>query len=73
MQKEPESIGRATMEDDGSIILDLRAVGPDGQIGIGRLVYPKDHPQYSKILKHLGGLKPKEVKPVPPFEDKKDK
>ncbi|MGD9589183.1 MAG: hypothetical protein AB7Q37_01035 [Pyrinomonadaceae bacterium] len=74
MQKEPESIGRATMEDDGTIILDLRAVGPDGQIGIGRLVYPPSHEQYQYILKHLGGIKPKEVKPVPPFEseDKKD-
>ena len=57
------------MEDDGTIILDLRAVGPKGETGIGRLVYPPAHKQYKDILKHLGGLKPKENKPVPPFEN----
>lgn len=69
MKKEPESIGRATMGEDGTIILDLRAEGPDGQIGIGRLVYPTSHPQYNEILKHLGGLKPNENKPVSPFKN----
>ena len=69
--KEPESIGRATMKEDGTIILDLKAVGEDGQVGSGRLVYAPSHPEYEKIKKHIGGIKPNEQKPVPPFDDKK--
>ncbi|MDL1872489.1 hypothetical protein FBR05_09800 [Deltaproteobacteria bacterium PRO3] len=65
---QPTSIGQATMERDGTIVLDLRAEGPKGAIGEGRLVYPPSHAQYKKILQHLGGLKPGEVKPVPPWE-----
>lgn len=69
MDKKPDSIGRATMDENETIIMDLRAVGPNGETGTGRIVYPKSHAQYSEILKHLGGLKPNENKPVPPFED----
>jgi hypothetical protein len=61
------SIGEATMKDDGTIILDLRAEGENGEIGIGRLEYPPAHPQYDYIMKHIGGIKPGESKPVPPF------
>ena len=68
MSKETESIGRATMTEDGTIVLDLRAVSPQGQVGIGRLSYPPSHPQYQEILKHIGGIKPGENKPVPPWE-----
>jgi len=67
MDEKPNSIGRATMDEDETIILDLRAVGEQGEVGIGRLTYPKTHPQYAEILKHLGGLKPGDNKPVPPF------
>ncbi len=63
------SIGRATMGDDETIVLVLRAVGPNGETGVGRLEYPKSHAQYNDILKHLGGLKPGESKPVPPFDE----
>jgi hypothetical protein len=62
------SIGQATMTPDGTILLDLRAEGPGGAIGDARLTYPPEHKDYQMILKHLGGLKPGEVKPVPPFE-----
>jgi hypothetical protein len=68
--KEPDSIGRATMKEDGTIILDLKAVGEDGQVGSGRLVYSPTHPEYENIKKHLGGIEPGESKPVPPFENK---
>lgn len=56
------------MTEDGTIVLDLRAVSPQGQVGIGRLTYPPSHPQYQEILKHIGGIKPGENKPVPPWE-----
>jgi hypothetical protein len=64
-------IGMATMQPDGTIIMDMRAESDKGDIGIGRLVYSPSDPQYQEILKHLGGLKPGEPKPVPPFPDKK--
>jgi hypothetical protein len=61
-------IGTATMRADGTIVLDLRAEGPGGAVGQGRLTYPPDHPQYAAVLRHLGGLRPGETKPVPPWD-----
>jgi hypothetical protein len=61
------SIGTATMKDDGTIVLMLRATGPGGMLGDSRIEYPKGHPNYDEVLKHLGGLKPGEQKPVPPW------
>lgn len=63
-----KSIGQATMKPDGTIVLDLRAEEPGGARGDARLIYPPDHKDYQMILKHVGGLKPGEVKPVPPFD-----
>jgi hypothetical protein len=62
-----KSIGQAMMSGDGTITLDLRAEGPGGTIGDARFVYPPSHKDYQMILKHLGGMKPGETKPVPPF------
>ena len=62
------SIGSATMDADGTIVLQLRAEGPDA-VGDALLRYAKDHPEYAKVLQHLGGLKPGESKPVPPWPD----
>jgi hypothetical protein len=70
-EKEPaamESIGWATITDDGTITLDLQATGPNA-VGEGRLVYPKDHAQYKEIAAHVGAIKPGERKPVAPFKD----
>jgi len=62
----PEPIGTARMEPDGTIILDLIA-RTGGAAGHGRLTYPPGHPDHAMVLRHLGGLRPGEVKPVPPF------
>jgi hypothetical protein len=35
------------------------------------LTYPPSHPQYREILEHVGGLKPGETKPCPPFPDQR--
>ncbi len=67
-----ESIGSATMSADGTITLDLRATGPGGLTGDARFVYPRGHKDYEKILRHLGGLRPGETKPVPPWPEKKE-
>jgi hypothetical protein len=65
---EPISIGVATLEEGGLLILQLRAVGERGLIGDGRLTYRPDDPQYQSILRHLGGLAVGQSKPVPPFD-----
>ncbi len=59
------------MEADGTLILMLRATGPGGMVGDSRLVIPPNDPRYRDYLKHIGGLKPGETKPVPPWPDDK--
>jgi hypothetical protein len=61
-------IGTATMEPDGTIVLMLRAEG-SGAVGDALLKYPRGHKQYDEILQHLGGLRPGDTKPVPPFPE----
>lgn len=65
------SIGSATMERDGTLVFMLRAEGPGGLVGDAMFRYPTNHPQYQKMLEHVGGLKPGESKPVPPFPEKR--
>ena len=57
------------MEADGTVVLYLRAEGAGGITGDARLVYAPTHKDYREILRHLGGLKPGERKPVPPWPD----
>jgi hypothetical protein len=68
-QIEPQSIGSAHMDPDGTIVLLLRAEGPGNVHGDARLVYPPGHKDYRMVLDHAGGLKPGETKPVPPWPD----
>ncbi|MCW5746430.1 MAG: hypothetical protein KIT36_09550 [Alphaproteobacteria bacterium] len=63
------SIGVAQMRADGTVVLYLRATGAGGSVGHAVLEYPPAHPQYHDVLRHLGGLQPGEVKPVPPWPD----
>lgn len=56
------------MQKDGTIILLLRAQdGP--KLGDGRLVVRPDAKDYQDVLRHLGGLKPGQTKPCPPWDD----
>ncbi|HZR17662.1 MAG TPA: hypothetical protein VFE51_10075 [Verrucomicrobiae bacterium] len=64
----PSHIGVATMSEDGTITLLLRAKSPKGDLGDAMLTYTSKDPKYASILKHLGGLKPGEEKAVPPFD-----
>lgn len=61
------TIGVASMLADGTVVLDLRAVGPGGMIGDGRLSYPPTHPDYARILAHVGPLRPGERRFVAPW------
>ena len=67
---ENEPVGIARMENDGTIVLQLRAAASSGSTGDALLKYPKGHPEYDKILRHVGGLEIGQSKPVPPWPDK---
>ncbi len=60
-------IGSATMEDEGTIVLDLRAE-IDGVIGDARFTYLTSDANYPAILEHLQPIKPGESKLCPPWE-----
>ena len=64
------AIGAAWKEEDGTIVLQLRAESPGGAMGDALLRYPPGHRQYQEILQHLGGLEKGEKKPVPPWPEK---
>jgi hypothetical protein len=64
-----DSIGTATMEADGTIVLHLFARGPGGMHGQGVLRYSVSDPKYKEILEHVGPLKPGETRPVRPWPD----
>jgi hypothetical protein len=63
---EVESIGVATMTDDGTIRMRLRSP-PPGPIIEGELSYKPGDLDYRKIIDHLGGLAPGQIKPVKPW------
>lgn len=65
----PQSIGQASMKEDGTIVLMLRAETDDGALGDTLFTYPPTDKEYNSILQHLGGLVPGESKPVPPWPD----
>lgn len=64
--KLPEQIGVATMDPDGTILLQLRAEGP-GYIGDGLLRYRPGQAGYDAVRAHLPALRPGVTVPVPPF------
>lgn len=66
-----QSIGEAWLEKDGGITLSLRS-DAYGQPISAMFTYKTNDRDYAKILKHLGGLAPGEVKDVPPFPDKNE-
>ena len=68
--KEENSIGSARMEQDGTIVLRLRAESSDEAIGDALLRFPPGHPKYEQLLKHLGGLEKGQNKSVPPWPEK---
>ena len=61
-----ESIGTATMEADGTLVLQLRAT-TGSTMGDALLRYAPSDPQYKAILDHVGPIKPGESKAVAPF------
>jgi hypothetical protein len=68
-EKQEQSIGVATMKDDGTIVLRLRAKSPQVGVGEGTLVYPPTHPEYRNILSHIGPIRKGQTVPVKPWPD----
>lgn len=66
LNDEDAFIGVAWMEPDGTIKLQLRAVGPN-ITGTGMVAYTKEQPEYESVLAHIGGLTPGERKSVRPW------
>lgn len=62
-----ESIGIATQEADGTIVLQLRASG-GGAVGDGLLRYPPNHPNYAEVKAHVGPIPTGKSVPVKPFD-----
>lgn len=60
-------IGTATLQQDGTLVLRLRAQGPEHADGVLR--YPPGHPERDALIRHAGGLAPGETKPLPPLAD----
>lgn len=64
----PDNIGSARMLKDRTIVLALIYWFPGGgHTTPTNLRYAPDHPEYSELLRHLGSMKPGEVKGVKPW------
>lgn len=75
LDEQPTSIGIATMEANGDIVLRLRApLGDDPSEGFGEgyFRYSPGTADYQNVLDHVGGLKPGESKPAPPWPEAGD-
>jgi hypothetical protein len=56
------SIGVVWMERDRSIVVKLRAEGPDGIIGDAQFIFKRRSPRYEQVMRYLGGMKPGEAR-----------
>lgn len=63
-----DSVGVATMDQTGVIRLQLRSID-HGMIAEALKIVRPDDADYESLVKHLGGLKPGESKPIPPFDE----
>jgi serine/threonine protein kinase len=58
-------LGIATMEEDGTVVLELHPLGPHGMPETTVFRFPPSHRSYREVVEHVGGLRPGERKPVP--------
>jgi hypothetical protein len=67
-QAAAKSIGVARMLADGTVLVGVPAPGGGGRAQAVLRLMPGDT-QYQPLLDHIGGLKPGETKPIPPWPD----
>lgn len=63
-----QSIGMARMLADGTILIGV-ATGGSGDRAQAVLELKPGDTQYQPVLDHIGGLKPGETKPIPPWPE----
>jgi hypothetical protein len=69
VQAKLDSIGSATIAGDGVLTLTLIAAGENGETGHGVVVYRPGEAHYDEVLRHVGPIRPGEIKPVRPWPD----
>jgi hypothetical protein len=62
------AIGVATMLQNGTILVGVRGTNTDSLLQGVLMVEPGDS-TYQQLIDHVGGLKPGETKPIPPWPD----
>jgi hypothetical protein len=62
-------IGVCWIEEDGTVVLDLRRTADGINISMPLQRFPRTHPRYEEVLRHVGPLRPGEVKLVEPWPD----
>lgn len=62
------TIGVATLLADGTLVLHLYAPLEGGR-GEAEFRYAPGTPDHAEVLTHIGGLRPGQSKPVPPWPD----
>ena len=68
----PTSVGVAKLHEDETLEVLLRASDENAKekrLGDAMFFYKKDQKEYQDIINHVGGLKPGESKPIPPWLD----
>jgi hypothetical protein len=63
-----EFIGTASMSDDGTVTLHLTRTA-DGRYANAKFRYTTADSKYDEVLRHIGGLKAGETKPVRSWPD----
>ena len=66
----PASIGTATQEADGTIVLALRAQDAGGAFGDAQIRYAPGDPDYAMVKAHVGPIPKNGSVPVKPFPDR---
>ena len=66
--RDEKSIGVATMLASGTILVGVPGPEPGSRARAVLMVEPGDS-NYQSIIDHVGGLKPGETKPIPPWPD----
>src|SRR5215467_4757689 len=62
------SVGVATMLANGTILIGVGGSGPGARAQAVLEIHPGDT-NYQMIIDHVGGLRPGETKPIPPWPD----
>ncbi|MFN0182393.1 MAG: hypothetical protein ACKVQR_01110 [Aquabacterium sp.] len=66
-RNDADHIGSASMQPDGTLRMQLRAVADDGTIGEMLMIVKPGEEGYDGYVQHLGGIQPGQHKSIPPF------